>query len=138
MKLFKLICMTSLLTFTSVTFADVAVIVHPSNNAQLSDQQIAKIFLKKQKSFSGQQKAIAINLPMKNAVRDEFQQKALNRSASQIKAYWAKLLFSGKGSAPKELTLETDVKAFVANNPNAIAYIDNKNVDASVKVVKVF
>lgn len=61
--------------------------------------------------------------------------KATGRNAAQIKATWAKLLFTGKGNPPKEVSGNAEVKKFVAGNPAAIGYIDKAAVDGSVKVV---
>ena len=44
-------------------------------------------------------------------------------------------MFSGKGKPPKEVTPDSAVKAYIAEKPNAIGYIDEANVDATVKVV---
>ena len=52
-----------------------------------------------------------------------------------MKAYWSKLVFTGKGTPPAELANEAAVLSHVAANPDAIGYVDAASVDGSVKVV---
>lgn len=121
-----------------MAYADVAVIVNPSNNSEISDQDIARIFLGKLKAFPNGEKAVALNLSAGSETRNDFEQKVLNKSSTQIKAYWSKLVFSGKGKPPPELVSDNDILALVSEDSNVIAYIDAKNVNASVKVIKTF
>lgn len=124
--------------FSSMSFADVAIIVNPANNSTFSDSDISRLFLGKLKSFSSGDKAVAINLKLGNSTRDEFESKVLGKSSSQVKAYWSKQVFSGKGKPLPEMVSDTDVMTMVAADSNVVAYIDAANVDDSVKVVKVF
>ena len=73
--------------------------------------------------------------PESAGIRGDFYQKATGRSVAQIKATWARITFTGKGTPPKELKGDADVKAFVAGDPKAIGYVDSSAVDGSVKAV---
>lgn len=125
--------LAGLLSFS--VFADVAVIVNPSNNSELSKSDISKIFLGKSKTFSNGESVVAVNLKSNSATRDSFQKEVLGKSKSQVKAYWSKLIFTGKGKPLKEFNNDKEVIAFIASNPNAIGYVDSSQVDGSVKVV---
>ncbi len=116
--------------------ADVSVIVNPSNNSELSKSAISKIYLGKTKTFPNGDKVLALNLKSSNNVRNNFQQEILGKSTAQVKAYWSKLIFTGKGKPLKELATEEDILAMVASTPNAIGYIDSSKVNDTVKVVK--
>lgn len=122
------------LAFSAVTLANVAVIVHPSNGAALSQDDLNKIYMGRSKSFADGQAAEAVNLADSVATRGDFDQKALGRSSSQMKAYWSKLVFTGKGTPPKELASEQEVIDAVAKNPAAIGYVSAGAVNGSVKV----
>ena len=56
----------------------------------------------------------------------------------QLKAYWAKLVFTGQGTPPKEVDNDAAVLKLVAENPNIIGYIDAAAVNSSVRVVGIF
>ena len=127
-----------ILVSSSFVLADVAVIVNSANNASIADSDISRIFLGKIKQFSNGDKITIINLKFKQDTRNEFEKKALNKSASQVKAYWSKLMFSGKGKPPKELGSDKEIIAFVVENPGAIGYVNAASAEGSVKVVKTF
>jgi hypothetical protein len=137
-KTIKTILVSSLLLCSTAVFADVAVIVNPANGAALSDNDISRLFLGKLKKFPSGDKATPVNLKFGSATRNEFEKKVLKKSSSQIKAYWSKLVFSGKGKPPKELASDSDIIALVAGDAGAVAYVDAASVNDSVKVIKTF
>lgn len=141
MKIKTLIGMLVLLVSTlasSNSFADIAIIVHPSNSASLDSDDVSRIFLGKAKSFPGGGTAVPVNQSEGSIVRTAFDDSILGKSASQLKSYWSKLVFTGKGTPPQEVGSEDEIKNLVSSNPNMIGYIDSANVDDSVKVVLTF
>lgn len=123
---------------TATAFAENVVIVHPSNSNSLDSEMINRLFLGKAKSFPNGQSATPINLNDKQALREVFDKQILDKTPSQIKAYWSKLIFTGKGTPPEEVGSGAEVKAKVASDPSAIGYIDSSAVDDTVKVVQKF
>jgi ABC-type phosphate transport system substrate-binding protein len=113
--------------------ADVVVVVSASSPvSQLTKDQVADIFLGNSTNIPGGGKAEPVD---NDGAREEFYTKVAGKSAAQVKALWAKLSFSGKGTPPKSVGSDDDVKKAVAGNPNAIGYMDKSRVDASVKTV---
>lgn len=117
-----------------LVFAEVAVIVHPSNTNVLDAATVAKIYLGREKSFADGQSVVPMSLLESTPSSASFNNVVLKKSASQLKAYWSKLVFTGKGTAPKELASEDEMVKLVATNPNLIGFVDVTKVDASVKV----
>lgn len=141
MKIKHLISMAVFLTgsfFSMQSLADIAIIVHPSNGAPLDASEVSRIFLGKSKSFPGGATVVPVNQAEGSIVRTAFDDGIIGKSASQLKSYWSKLVFTGKGTPPQEVSSEDEVKNLVASNPNMIGYIDSANVDSSVKVVLTF
>ena len=118
--------------------AEISVIVNPANANAVSEDDLSRLFLGRASSFADGSKATPLNLVEGQASREEFDNKVLNRSSSQLKAYWSKLVFTGKGTPPKELADDAAVKAAVAADATAIGYISSGSADASVKVVATF
>ncbi len=118
--------------------AETSIIVHPKNASDLDKRAIAKLFLGKYKSFPGGSKALPINIKEGADARESFDSSILGKNASQLKAYWSKQLFTGKGTPPKEVEDQEEIKKLVAENPSVIGYIDSDLVDDSVKVVLSF
>jgi ABC-type phosphate transport system substrate-binding protein len=122
--------------FAAHANADVVVIVNPKNPAaSLTPAQVAALFLGNATSFPGGGPVALADQPEAAGIRGDFYQKAVGRSVAQVKATWARITFTGKGTPPKELKSDADVKAFVAADPRAIGYVDSSAVDSSVKAV---
>jgi hypothetical protein len=68
-----------------------------------------------------------------HSIRAEFYKKATGRDLSQVKAAWSRLVFTGKGQAPRELPDAAAVKKAVAADPKAVGYIDRSALDGTVK-----
>ena len=123
---------------SNTAFAEIAVIVHPENNATLDQATIKRIFMGKVKKFSDGKIALPMNANKKMPSREDFNKQVLGRSSSQVKAYWSKLMFSGKGTMPKELSSDAEIISTVSNNKGAISYVDAAAVTDAVKVVATF
>jgi ABC-type phosphate transport system substrate-binding protein len=120
------------------TLASITVIVHPSNNNDLNKSAITRLFLGKTKKFPDGTIAIPLNQDESKNITEEFNSKALKKSSSQLKAYWSKLVFTGKGTPPKNAEDNKAVLDIVAQNPNVIGYISSDIVNDKVKAVTTF
>lgn len=132
MKLFTALL---ILLFSVATYAEVVVIVHPSNNNSFTKEEIESLFMVKKSGFADGSKASTYYLSADDPVRHQFDEKVLGKSSSQLKAYWSKLVFTGKGTPPPELSNSAEAIAKVAAEPSAIAYVDKTAVKDGVKVV---
>lgn len=119
-------------------WSGVAVIVNPNNANALSEADVTRIFLGKKKAYPDGSEAIPVDQAEGSPIRSSFVSTVLKKNDQQIKAYWAQLLFTGKGTPPKEVGGGADVKKLIAENPALIGYIDSSEVDGSVKVVHQF
>lgn len=113
---------------TSAGAAELVVIGNPAAGP-LNKEQVADVFLGKSASFT------PIDQSDGSPAYADFYRKATGRDAAQVKATWARLVFSGKGQAPRQLADAAAVKKAVATDPHAIGYIERSAVDASVKVL---
>ncbi len=116
--------------------ADVAVIVHPSNDSSFDEQSVRLIFLGKQDEFPNNQKAIPIELA-KGDIRKSFIKKYIKKSEIELQHYWSVQTFTGKGQPPQRHDNEEDIKKLIAKNPSMIGFIDSKNIDSTVKVIDI-
>lgn len=124
------------LSLVGAVHAQVAVVVGAkSPTATMTADQVAGIFLGKSSTLPGGATAAAVDQSESAAIREQFYTKVTGKQAAQVKAAWSRLVFSGKGTPPKEMASSADVKKFLAGNPDAIGYIEKSAVDATVKVV---
>ncbi|KKO44986.1 phosphate ABC transporter substrate-binding protein [Arsukibacterium ikkense] len=129
MKLFKLIMLLAGCTLLQTARADLVIVVHPSMNEMVTIDDISRV-------YTGRSSVLEpVNLADANPLRSVFDEKALGRTSSQIKAHWSKLVFTGKGTPPKEFASDDEVVNYVANNEFSIGYIDSSKVTTSVKVL---
>ncbi|MCW8108233.1 phosphate ABC transporter substrate-binding protein [Alteromonas ponticola] len=125
----------TLLSIAPYALADVVVIVNPANSSTVDNETVKRIFLGKEKKFPGGTAATPINQKGDAATRNQFDEKVLERNSSQISAYWSKLVFTGKGTPPKEVADDAAAVAAVAADPSAISYVDSSAVTDAVKVI---
>lgn len=127
----------TVLLLASFHASAVTVIVHPSNTASLDKKALKKVFLGKSKTFPDGVQAVPIDLSSGEA-RTQFIKNVLGKSESQIKAYWSKLIFTGKGQAPKAMASEAEVLELISQNPSLIGYVSDGAVTDAVKVLAKF
>lgn len=120
-----------------VALASGLVVVTGANSplGHLSREQVADIYLGRVTTLPGGGNALPLDLPASSPEREVFYNLIAGKSAAQIKAYWAKMSFTGKGIPPKQVAGEEQLKKLAAQKPGAIGYMESNEVDASVKVV---
>jgi ABC-type phosphate transport system substrate-binding protein len=119
-----------------VVKADVVAVVSAKNPITALDKsQVADLFLGKAGRFPNGVQAVPIDQTEGLAVRDEFYGKVVGKTAAQMKAYWSKIIFTGRGQPPPSVSNSIEMKKRISDNPAAIGYIDRSLVDDSVRVV---
>ena len=113
----------------------VAVVSAKSPITSLNSGQVADIFLGKTSRFPDGTLAVPIDLPEESPVRERFYAEYTGKSPAQVKAHWSKIIFTGRGQPPRQVGSGAEAKKVLSENPNAIAYIDSKLVDGSVRVL---
>ncbi len=126
----KLFLVLSISTTYLPAFAEIVLIVNPKNAvSSMTAEQASQYYLGISNSF------VPIDQADGSPIRVEFYKKITNKEPGQVRAIWAKLVFTGKGRMPKEMASHEEVKKAVAADPNAIGYIDKSALDGSVKAV---
>jgi ABC-type phosphate transport system substrate-binding protein len=113
----------------------VVIVSSKSPISALRQEQVADIFLGQIASFPGGLEAIALDQSIGSPERDEFYSKVASKTRPLVKAYWTKMIFTGRGQPPREIGGSAAVRKMVADNPSLIGYIDKSALDASVKTV---
>jgi ABC-type phosphate transport system substrate-binding protein len=116
---------------------EVAVVSAKNAVTTLSKTQVADIFLGKTTRFPDGSQAVPIDQSEGTLARDEFYSNVVGKSAAQMKAYWSRVIFTGRGQPPKAVASSSEAKRLVAASRNAIAYIDSKQIDDTLKVVTI-
>ena len=118
---------------------DIAIIAHVSNKHSIQLEDIAQIFLGKQHRLQTDgEDIVPIHLPSNDPLYQAFAEHILKKSTSQLNAYWAKRIFTGKGTPPENMKSRTDAKTKVSQNPNLLAYIGAGDIDDTVRTILIF
>ena len=122
----------------NIAAAEVVIVVSPQNpTTTLSRREVSNIFLGKINRFPNGQPAVAIDQPEDSQQRKDFYRDVSNKQPADIKAYWSRMIFTGRGQPPMVVEGDEQVKKSLAGRPGGIGYIDRAAVDNSVKVLAV-
>ncbi len=138
MKKFNIILIAASVTLliSTAVLAEIAIIANPASSASELDARTAKkLFLGKIRSVPGMSDITLVGQGDDSPIKAEFTQKITKKKPGKYKAYWSRMIFSGKAVPPKELANDAEVKAYVASHVDAIGYVDANIVDDTVKVL---
>jgi ABC-type phosphate transport system substrate-binding protein len=117
--------------------AEIVVVVSASSPiTKLSDNQIADVFLGKLARLPGGTTVQPLDQAEGRAARDEFYMKLTGKSPAQVKAFWSKLIFTGRGRPPRAFATDADVIRALRENPGAIGYVQRSSVDSSSRILR--
>jgi ABC-type phosphate transport system substrate-binding protein len=119
--------------------ADLVLVANPSSGIEhLTKSEIINIYLGRYRRLSTGSTAVPIDLAENSGNAENkaiFYRQLVNKNLAEINAYWSRLVFSGKTRPPKQVSNIEEALEFVANNPNALAYIDRSAVNSQVIIV---
>jgi len=123
-------------SLSSLAEADIAIIANKASPINNIEQKTAKkLWLGKTHKLPGAGKVKVVDQSGGSDIKEEFYGKLAKKSPDQLKAYWAKIIFTGKAVPPKALSSDKKVLDIVSKNKNTLGYIDSKSVTDDVKVL---
>lgn len=116
--------------------AQIAVVVHRDNPVHdLPLAALRRLYLGQTTTFNDGQRVVLLEYTPMQA---SFYKKALGMSPDLVHRHWIGLVFQGEDANPPQPFRDPDaVKHYVADHPGAIAFMDLRAVDATVKVIRV-
>ena len=117
------------------THAAVVLVGHPGIGGTITTAQASDLYLGKSNKLPNGNMAAVYELENGNPLRVEFHNKVTGKSEAQLQSYWSRLVFTGKANPPPQLANPALLKSTIASTPNAIGYLDEADVDASVIVL---
>lgn len=122
--------------FASVCDAQIVVIVSAKSPlTSLTERDIADVYLGRTNQLPGGAEVVPVDREKDDAQRAEFYRLVAGKSLAQLRAYWSRLIFTGRGMPPRTAVDAQAIKKIVSTSPNAIGYIDRSELDSSVKAV---
>jgi ABC-type phosphate transport system substrate-binding protein len=126
------------LTFAipSTVLAETVIIANKNITVKsVTTEEVKRIWLGKKKSMPGGGMVKLTDLPVGDATRKTFYSTIVKKKEKQLKAYWAKITFTGKGYPPQVFDSESEIIEWVANTPGAMGYVSGTAINNSVNVL---
>jgi TonB family protein len=118
-----------------VLAGDVEVIANSSVQANMiSAGELKKVFLEENNSLADGTHVEPV-LRKGGPVHETFLQQYLGRTDDDLQTYYRALVFTGRGSMPKELGSDAEVVAYVAKTRGAIGYVSSETNTQGVKTL---
>lgn len=114
------------------------VIVHPGVSQQtLSVKTLRAIFGMRLHSWPDGTSVKVFVLGDEHPLHQSFSKGVLNIFPYRLRAAWERLIYSGTGQAPSEVSSEQEMRARIAETPGAIGYLGGGMVDDSIYVLRI-
>lgn len=104
---------------------EVYIVVNANTDVdELNRSEIINIFMGRS-NFIGQQSHSAMPLDIRghHEAKEIFYKILIKRSLSEVQSYWARLIFSGDATPPKQIETYTEIRKTLRDNHGAIAYL---------------
>ena len=135
LKLARVLSTAGLMMAATFASAEVVVIVNANSSLNsASSGDIQQLFLGKRNDIGGVS-ATPVDQTEGNKARATFYAKVVDKTPSQLNAYWSRLIFTGKGKPPKQYFDDAEVLETVLEDDEAVGYIDSASVAEGVKVI---
>ncbi len=132
------ICGALFLTLSNVAASDVVVVVADDSPLEsLSRARLADIYLGRVHRMPNGTPVVPLDQQEVSAAHAKFYEKYLGKTPAQVKGHWSKLIFTGRGQPPRAVPDAETMAAIVADNPNAIGYVDSASVDRGLRVLPI-
>lgn len=113
--------------------ADLVVIANRDSGVEsLTRDAVVNIFMGRYQKLPSGVTALPVDLAGDKAA---FYKSLLDKELPEVQSYWARLVFSGQGSPPRQMEKSEEVIDVVANNKGAVGYVDRALLDDRVIVV---
>lgn len=109
----------------------VVVVSQQSPIQQLSREDLSALYLGNLMTHETTHNLRALDLT-DGETRDNFYTYLLGRSRNQMRAYWSRMVFTGKGKPPRALDEAAIIEA-LQSDPSLIAYLPSGQLPASLR-----
>ena len=137
MKLFKLLLISILLIEPAFANREELVVIGSKDLAPLTlnHTAVVDIFMGRMKRLDDGSYIIPVDIQIDDPLRRMFYKLLMDKKLSEINSYWARLVFSGRGSPPRQSEAVSETIEIIMNNKGAIGYIPADRVTADVHIL---
>ncbi len=116
--------------------ADLVVVANAKSGIdKMSREEVVFVFMGRWRQLPSGIVAQPVDLPVESPERTAFYRQLVNKSPSEIKAYWSRLIFSGSARPPVSPETHEEQMRILASTQGAVGYIERSRVDDRVRIV---
>ena len=101
---------------------------------ELSRQQAEQLYLGRTRSLPDGTPVALADLPA-GRLRGRFYEQLTGKNPSQIRAYWSRMVFTGRALPPQQAENVRELGARLMTDPNLIGYLSAADADPRLKVL---
>ena len=136
LRRYFLVCCLVAIPAIAAAADDIVVIVNQNSGVnKMSRDEIINIFLGRSRQLPSGVTALPLDLPSTSPEREQFYSRLTGKSMSEINAYWARLIFSGRASPPSPVHSQEEAMQMVIDNRSAMGYVARSKVIPLVKII---
>ena len=135
-RLLSLVAILVIFAPVRVLAADIKVIANGSVKEAISATEVKSIFLEESNSLRDGTHVEPV-LERDGPVHEAFLREYLGGTDDDLENYYRALVFSGRGSMPKQLGSDAEVVAYVARTKGAIGYVSAEAIGEDVKTLTI-
>jgi hypothetical protein len=130
-----LVMSLAIATGTVNAAGQLVIITATDNTENIKLEDVTRIFLGKVTSFPSGEIVVPLNIDPSDPSYAEFARVVLKKTESQLRAYWAKQVFTGKRRPPRVISTTEELLALVASDGQYLSYIDKDDITHDVRWV---
>jgi hypothetical protein len=115
---------------------DLVVVVNAGSGVErLNRDEVINLFMGRTRRLPSGLTALRVDQVATSPDRALFYRILLGKELPEVNAYWARLLFSGQSSPPRQVQSEAEALELLRNHKGAIGYLERRQVDRRLKIV---
>ncbi|ATH79121.1 MULTISPECIES: hypothetical protein [Halomonadaceae] len=137
-RLTRVCYLVMLCVLPCTVMADLLVVVAAEATLdRIQRQELKDLYLESRSPLRGQAHMVPIDQSERTPEHSEFYRRYIEKTPAQLRAHWARLIFTGRGQPPLTLPDSQAVVDRLIGDPRALGYIDARFLDERLKVVTV-
>lgn len=101
---------------------------------EISREEAEQLYLGRLSALRNGTPVRLLDLPA-GEIRDNFYLRLLGKNSIQARAYWSRMVFTGRARPPREVSGATELGALMARDPNLIGYIAEEALTPELRVL---
>tara|TARA_R110001592_G_scaffold177066_1_gene417194 strand:- start:857 stop:1285 length:429 start_codon:yes stop_codon:yes gene_type:complete len=136
MRIHKTLLILYLTLLAPIVSADIVLVANRDSGIErLSQSDVVNIYLGRYRRLATGSTAAPLDLSENTGSKATFYRQLVDKNLAEINAYWSRLVFSGKTRPPQQVENAQEALKVLAENPNALAYMDRAAINSQVVIV---